>query len=305
MWLIRSFLLVSATLFFTLSSSAQELEVHFINVGQGDAILIKTPDSKHILIDAGFHSNPNDKYNPFLYLKKQKIAALDAIFITHPHDDHYAGFKYLCKKPDSKDFPIRAVYYSVIPGPEYGQFNPCLEEIIAKSEVHGQVSARGPPIKFKDVVFTVLSPKEPVAEPNEDRNLDSIVIRMTYDKVAFMFTGDADQEIEDALEGNLKSDILKVGHHGSRTASGESFLKKVAPEISVISVNDKDGKGKAYAHPHVEALKSLKALEGLLVRTDLSGNVVMRSDGEFIFTTVDKLVSQTSPKLWSPGKKSP
>lgn len=288
-----------------MGGSAQELEVHFINVGQGDAILIKTPDEKTILIDAGFHSGPKDKYNPFLYLKQQNITALDAIFITHPHDDHYAGFKYLCKTKAGKDFPVKAVYYSVNPGPEYGQFNSCLEDLIAKSEQHGQVSARGPPITFGDVVFSVLSPKEPITEPNKDRNLDSIVMRMTYDKVSFMFTGDADQEIEDALEGNLKSDILKVGHHGSRTASGDGFLNKVAPEISVISSNDKDGKGKTYAHPHKEALSELKERGGMLIRTDLSGNVVMRSDGEFVFTLVDKVVPQDSPKLWKSGKKAP
>lgn len=301
----RIILNVLFLLVFPIVVFAQELEVHFIDVGQGDAILVRTPDERAILIDAGFHSGAKDKFNPFLYLKKQNVKALEAIFITHPHDDHYAGFKYLCKKQGSKDFPIKAIYYSVPPGPEYGKFKACLEQLIARSEVHGQVSARGPPIRYGDVVFTVLSPKDPITEPNKDRNLDSIVMRMTYDKVAFMFTGDADQEIEDALEGNLKSDILKVGHHGSRTASGEEFLKKVAPEISVISSNDKDGKGKTYAHPHGEALETLKAYGGMLIRTDLSGHVVMRSDGEFVFTLVDKVVSQDSPKLWKPGKKSP
>lgn len=289
---------------FITQTSAEDLEVHFINVGQGDSILITTPDNKYILIDAGFHSNPADKYNPFLYLNKLGITSLDAIFIKHPHDDHYAGFKYLRKTKAGKDFPVKAVYCSVNPGPEYGQFNSCLEDLIAKSEQHGQVSARGPPIKFGDVVFSILAPKKLIIEPNADRNLDSIVMRMTYDKVSFIFTGDADQEIEDALEETLKSDIMKVGHHGSRTASGEEFLKKVAPEISVISVNDKDGKGKTYAHPHSEALETLKAYGCTLIRTDLSGNVVMRSDGEFIFTLVDKLVSQDSPKLWRPGKKA-
>lgn len=129
-------------------SYAKDLEVHFINVGQGDSIFVTTPDDKTILIDAGIHYASKDRYNPFLYLKAKNIKHLDAVFITHPHDDHYKGFKYLCTKKGEREFPLEAVYYSVEPGPEYGKFENCLEELIKRSEEFGQVSARGPPFRI-------------------------------------------------------------------------------------------------------------------------------------------------------------
>lgn len=297
-------LTLSLVLFFLFqTASAKDLEVHFINVGQGDSILVKTPDDKTILIDAGIHYASQDKYNPFLYLKSKNIKHLDAIFITHAHDDHYKGFKYLCTKKGEKEFPVTAVYYSVEPGPEYGSFQDCLDELIKGSDDFGQVSARGPPLKFGEVVFTVLHPKEPISEPNKNKNMDSIVMKMTYKNIHFMFTGDADKEVEKSLSGDLKSTVLKVGHHGSKTASDKSFLLKVSPDYAVISSNDYDGKGKTYAHPHGPALKNLKDLDVKLYRTDLSGTIVMRTDGNNLTVIEENTVPQDDPKLWEPGKK--
>ncbi len=285
------------------TSYAQDLEVHFINVGQGDSILVKTPDNKVILIDAGIHYASQDEYNPFLYLRSQHISQLDAIFITHPHDDHYKGFKYICTKK-GEDFPVKAVYFSIEPGAEYGQFQGCLEDLIRRSDDFGQVSARGPPLKFGDVAFAVLYPQEPISQSFKNKNEDSIVMKMTYKNVSFMFTGDADNVVERTLKDNLKSTVLKVGHHGSRTSTGKAFLKKVGPEYAVISCNDKDGKGRTYGHPHEPTLKSLKAQKVKLYRTDLSGTIVMKSDGDNIEVTSDKNVSQNDPSLWKPGEKT-
>ncbi len=284
-------------------AAAKDLEVHFINVGQGDSILVQTPDDKNILIDAGIHYTSQDEYNPFLYLKSLGINSIDAIFITHPHDDHYKGFKYICTKEGQKEFPVKAVYYSVEPGPAYGQFQPCLDQLINDSETYDQVSARGPPLKFGEVIFTVLYPEEPIQEPHKNKNLDSIVMKMTYKNASIFLTGDADKSIEKGLTGDLKSTVLKVGHHGSNTATDPSFLKKVAPEYAVISCNDEDGKGKTYGHPHAPTLKSLKAQHVKLYRTDLSGNIVMKSDGENVSVEAAQDISQDDPKLWKAGKK--
>ena len=281
---------------------AADLEVHFINVGQGDSIFIKTPDDKTILIDASKHYTTQDKYNPFLYLKSLNIDHLDAIFITHPHDDHYKGLKYLCNKKGKKDFPDKAIYYSVDLGEEYGQFQNCFEEIINESEDFGQVSARGPPLKFGEVIFTVLYPEEPIAEPNSNKNLDSIIMRMTYKNVSFMFTGDTEKKIEKTLTGDLKSTVLKVAHHGAQTATDINFLKAVNPEYAVISCDDKDY-GNTYGHPHKPTLDNLKAQKVKLYRTDLHGTIVMKSDGDKISVTTEKEILQESPKLWKAGKK--
>ncbi|MBA4349516.1 MAG: hypothetical protein C0415_05970 [Thermodesulfovibrio sp.] len=301
---ISVFLTLSLLLILFQVGHASELEVYFINVGQGDSILIKTPNNKTILIDAGIHSAAEDGYNPFLYLKSHNIKKLDAVFITHPHDDHYKGFNYLCTKKGEKEFPVKTVYYSVTPGPEYGKFQSCLEDIIKRSDVNGQVSARGPPLEFGDVVFTVIYPEEPISQPSKNKNLDSIVMKMTYKNVSFIFTGDADKEVEDLLQGDLQSTILKVGHHGSRTSTSKTFLKKVDPEYAVISCNNKDGKGKTYGHPHDPALKALKTQKVKLYRTDLSGTIIIKSDGNSIVIIVENEVSQNSSELWSPGEKT-
>lgn len=299
-------ILILFTLLFLVVSfqtvNADDLEVHFIDVGQGDSIFIKTPDNKTILIDAGKHYDPQMKYNPFLYLKNQNIEQLDAIFISHPHDDHYNGFKYLCNK-DGKDFPVKAVYYSVEPGSKYGVFNKCLKELIKRTEHSGQVSSRGPPLKFGEVAFTVFYPQEPITEPSSNKNLDSIIMKMTYKNVSFMFTGDTENKIEKTLEGNVKSTVLKVAHHGSKTATSKTFLSNVTPEYAVISCNDKDY-GNNYGHPHAPTLKNLKELKIKLYRTNLSGTVVMKSDGDKIDISVEKDVPQNSSKLWKPGKKN-
>lgn len=291
-------------LIFVSHTYAQDLEVHFINVGQGDSILIKTPDDKSILIDAGIHYATNDNYNPFLYLKSHKIAKLDAIFITHPHDDHYKGFKYLCTKKGEKEFPVGAVYYSIESGPEYGRFADCLDDLIKRSDEFGQISARGPPIRFGDVVFTILYPKEPMSKPEKNKNRDSIVMKMTYKKVSFMFTGDADNKEENTIDDDLKSTVLKVGHHGSSTSSSEAFLEKVDPDYAVISCNDRDGKGKTYGHPHEPVLKFFKAKKIKLYRTDINGNIVIKSDGNNIMVTDENETPQNAPELWKPGKRS-
>jgi len=102
-------LVISILLTFTTAYAQGDIQVHFIDVGQGDSILVKISDSKAILIDAGIHSGADDPYNPFLYLKNKGVKTLDALFITHPHDDHYGGLKYLCSKQGSKEFAVKAV----------------------------------------------------------------------------------------------------------------------------------------------------------------------------------------------------
>lgn len=126
-------------------------------------------------------------------------------------------------------------------------------------------------------------------------------MKMTYKNVSFMFTGDTEKKIEKTLEGNLKSNVLKVAHHGAKTASGKDFLNSVDPEYAVILCNDKDY-GNKYGHPHKQTLDSLKELKVELYRTDLSGTIIMKSDGDKIDVAVEKEVSQSSSKLWKPGE---
>jgi beta-lactamase superfamily II metal-dependent hydrolase len=305
-------------LFFLFSSSglASPLQVHFIDVGQGDSIFIITPNNKTILIDAGIHSDGNDRRNPFNYIRdlkkegKIKNLTIDVAFITHPDDDHYKGFNYLCKEQNGgQDFAIENLYYSVFDSKAYGKFWPCFESLIRKSTLASQISARGPPINpDSEVELKVLHPFKKVIKPNPDKNDDSIVLLLQYQKTRFLFTGDASKKVEkELLDQDIRSNVLKLGHHGSRSASDEEFLKKVKPLQGVFSIvissNDKDGKGKRFGHPHRETLETIKRLGDVeLYRTDLQGTIIFNSDGSSVSVETQKK-DIPEDKLWKPGKK--
>jgi beta-lactamase superfamily II metal-dependent hydrolase len=311
--------LLSIVFLFVLSITptfAADLQVHFIDVGQGDSILVISPDGKKLLIDAGIHPGKDDKWNPFNYIRALKETGkidnlnIDNAIITHPHDDHYKGFSYLCgKDKDRNDFSITNLYYSVDAQTSYGRFWDCLQSISKKSKSYGQISARGPPIDLgSDVKLTILYPFQPVDTPSIDKNEDSVVLRIEYKKVSFLMTGDAPSKVErQLLDKEIRSNVLKPGHHGSKTSSSKGFLGKVQPASEfqmVISANCQDGKGKRYGHPDKEVLKKIKDLgEVSLYRTDLHGTVVFTTDGETISvkTEQDEISEE---KLWEPGEKS-
>lgn len=297
-------------------SFAADLQVHFIDVGQGDSILVISPDGKKLLIDAGIHPGKDDKWNPFNYIRALKETGkidnlnIDNAIITHPHDDHYKGFSYLCgKDKDRNDFSITNLYYSVDAQDSYGRFWNCLQSISKKSISYGQISARGPPIDLgSDVKLTILYPFQPVDTPSVDKNEDSVVLRIEYKKVSFIMTGDAPSKVEkQLLDKEIRSNVLKLGHHGSKTSSSKGFLDKVqlASEFKVvISANCHDGKGKRFGHPDKEVLEKIKDLGDVsLYRTDLHGTVVFTTNGETIFikTEQDEISEE---KLWEPGEKS-
>jgi beta-lactamase superfamily II metal-dependent hydrolase len=314
---ILSVLAFLSLFLFVTAGISGTLEVHFIDVGQGDSIFIITPNEKTILIDAGINSGENDRRNPFNYIRglkhngKIKNLNIDVAFITHPHDDHYGGFNYLCREQGSgQDFAIENTYYSVFNSKAYGKFWPCLESLIRKSTFSSQVSARGPPVSPDcEIEIKVLHPFEKVVEPSQDENDDSIVLLLQYQNTRFLFTGDASKKVErQLLDKDIRSDVLKLGHHGSRTASDEEFLRKVKPQSGnfyiVISSNDKDGKGKRFGHPHKETLETLKKLGGVkLYRTDLHGTIIFNTDGNNVSVETQKK-NVSEDKLWKPGKKS-
>jgi beta-lactamase superfamily II metal-dependent hydrolase len=312
LYLLLTFFLLTTPVF------AKDLEVHFIDVGQGDSIFVITPNKKTILIDVGIHSAGNDKKNPFNYIRalkkegKIKDLNINAAFITHPHDDHYGGFNYLCREQGGgQEFTIENIYYSVFHSKAYGKFWPCLESLIRKSTFSSQISARGPPVSpDNEIELKVLYPFRKVVKPSQDKNDDSIILLLQYQKTRFLFTGDASKKVErELLDQDIKSNVLKLGHHGSRTASDEEFLKKVKPPSGnfyiVISSNDKDGKGKKFGHPHRETLETLKKFENVkFYRTDLHGSVIMVSEGSSITVNTTNQKEIPEKVLWKPGKKS-
>jgi competence protein ComEC len=300
---------------FSSSGLASFLQVHFIDVGQGDSIFIETPKGKKILIDAGIHSQSNDPRNPFYYLKEKfkpdKTFEIDLAIITHPHQDHYGGLKYLCERQDESQpkFLIHGIYFTVDQPSSYKTFYPCLESLIKKSQAFGQIWARGPPpFKEEGLTFQILHPKDRIVTPNRNPNLDSAIILLSFKSVSFLFTGDAPKEVEKEIPDSLQTNVLKLGHHGSHTSSDLSFLKKVQPKDKifyiVISANSQDGPaGRRYGHPHQETLETLQRLKNIkLYRTDIHGTIVFLTDGKIIQVEVSNPKEVSVDELWRPGR---
>jgi competence protein ComEC len=261
--------------------TSAKLKVHFIDVGQGDAILIQTP-SKNVLIDGGERGTTVVEY-----LKKQGIGNLDLVIGTHPHADHIGGLINVFET-----IPVKEV------------IDPCIIHTTKTFEDYLTL------IDKKDIIFTegragmtrdlgdgaallIVHPSSPVSSHINDA---SIVVRVTFGQVSFLFTGDVEQSGEEEIlkRGyDLKSTVLKVGHHGSNTSTTLSFLNAISPEAAVIMV----GKANRYGHPHEETLVRLINAKIDIYRTDIHGTLVITSDGQ----TFE--VNQKQPYQYNPPKE--
>jgi len=304
-----SWLFLLLFLFFPSCGLGSFLQVHFIDVGQGDSIFIQTPKGKKILIDAGPHYQTNHPRNPFYYLKERfkpdKTFEIDLVIISHPHSDHYGGLKYLCQKGDESqpEFLLRGIFFTVDQPSSYKSFYSCLEQLIKKSQAFGQIWVRGPPLfEEEGLTFQVLHPKDRVATPNLNPNFDSAVILLSFKNVSFLFTGDAPKEVEREMPEGIQADVLKIGHHGSHTSSDPSFLRRIKPKDKIFYSVISAGMGNRHGHPHPQALENLQKLKNIkLYRTDLHGSIVFSTDGEDIKIEVSNPKEISEEDLWRPG----
>jgi len=264
----------------------QFLEVNFFDVGQGDAIFIETPQGHQILIDGGPDSKILEKLGKEMPFYDRSI---DLVILTHPERDHLAGLLEVLKK-----YKVENVLWTGIirDTAEFKEWKKLIEEekaeiFIAKS---GQKIAcekrslglrpremRMRPCEFSIDIFYPFENLE--SKILKDSNDTSIIGKLIFGQNSFLFTGDSYKDAERELieKGvNIDSDILKIGHHGSKTSSSEDFLKSVSPKIAVISV----GKNNSYGHPHPEVLERLKNFGINILRTDLDGDIKIISDGE-------------------------
>lgn len=241
------------------------LEVHFIDVGQADSALILC-DGKAMLIDGG---NTGDSSVLYTYLKKHNIKHLDYVIGTHAHEDHIGGI------PGALNFATVGTAYSPVTDYDSKAFEN-FKKAVEKHKTSLIVPDVGTSFMLGSAKCKVLA-----VNTTDDTNNSSIVLRITYGKTSFIFTGDAEREVEQAIinrEGNLESTVLKVGHHGSETSSSYVWLREVMPEYAVISV----GKGNTYGHPHDEVLSRLKDAGVKTFRTDLQGDIICTSDGKTV-----------------------
>ncbi|MCI8700183.1 MAG: MBL fold metallo-hydrolase [Clostridia bacterium] len=241
-----------------------DLKVYFIDVGQADSILIQN-EEKNMLIDAG---NNKDGRKLVKYFKDLGINRFDIIVGTHPHEDHIGGLDNIIN-----NFEIGSIYM-----PRVSTTTVTFEDVIdAISNKNLKVTTPiiGDNFKLGECDFTILSTGTDVDNLNEA----SIVLKMKFGEKAFIFTGDANEKNEkEMLKMDIKADVLKVGHHGSRTSTSKEFLEKVNPTYAIISSE----KENSYEHPHKETLEKLKDKSVNVYRTDENGTILIITDGKEI-----------------------
>lgn len=256
-----------------IQSSSGTLNVHFIDVGQGDSILIQ--DGTHfMLVDAGENDQGDTVVN---YLKEQGVTSLDYVIGTHPHSDHIGGLDDVLET-----FPAKTV---IMPPVEHTTAT--FEDVLDAVAGQGLKITKPVPGDTYDLgqsQFTVLGP---VGDYEDELNDWSVGIRLTDGNHSFVMCGDAETEAEEdmARSGlNLSADVLKSGHHGSRTSSSPEFLEAVSPSWAVISC----GKGNSYGHPHEETLKKYAEHRIQVLRTDEKGTIIASSSPEGLTWTYTK-----------------
>lgn len=255
-----------------------DMDVHFLNVGKADCIYIKFRDH-NILIDAA-DKDPSSVVKE--YLKKQGVSKFDLVAVSHPHRDHIGQMEDVIKEFEIKKFIEPDLPENLIPtGNTYKRM---LKAIYSK-KVDSELILGAKEIKIDNLKINILGP----IEKNEKNiNNDSIVMKITYSDVSFIFMGDAQKEEEESIlksGKDVKADVIKIGHHGSKTSSSESFLKKVSPKYAIISV----GPDRSNL-PKEEILTRIKKLcPGVSIhRTDLEGNIIVSTNGKDIKVKSEK-----------------
>ncbi|MFA6940864.1 MAG: ComEC/Rec2 family competence protein [Clostridiaceae bacterium] len=244
------------------------LQVHYIDVGQADSILI-LQGTHAMLIDAG---NNDDYELIYKYLNKQGIKNLEYVVGTHPHEDHIGGLDYIIK-----NFNIGKV---ILPKNAKSATKTYADVLKAISNKGLKAINPIPNTSFKlgEAACTILAPS---SASYKDLNNYSVVVKVKFGDNSFLFEGDAEalSEMEMVKKGyDLKADVLKVGHHGSSSSTCAKFLAKVQPKYAVISV----GKDNSYGHPQKGTMDRLKSSKVAVYRTDECGTIVALSDGKNI-----------------------
>lgn len=262
----------------TFDETNSKLTVHFIDVGQGDSILLGSKD-EFVLIDAG-----EKEYGETVteYLNYQNVATLKYVIATHPHSDHCGGLTEVINSVKCENF---------ITAETDQQTSTWLDVLNAvdSNNVNYIDAKRSDTYSFGEAQFTILAP---CSDIYDDYNNYSVVIKVTCGNASFLLTGDAEALSENEMiksGEDLSADVLKIGHHGSNTSSSENFLKAVNPKYAVISC----GKANDYGHPHEETLEKLEKLGITYLRTDLLHTIIATTDGSSVkfFTSDGELYS--------------
>lgn len=259
----------------------RQLHVYVLNIGQGDSILVRLPTGENILIDGGPDGTVLQELAEVLPLYERKI---DVVILTHPHADHMNGLIDVMQHYEVSSVIITGVFYK---SSAYDEF---VDEVARKGIsvffAHSDVDYRLGTVAL-DMVYPL---KLLQGDRYENVNNSSISFRMLTDDGTFYFSGDLEKEGEEELlksGQDLRADVFKAGHHGSRTSSSEAILDPIEPEIAVISC----GVNNTFKHPHPETLQHFTERGIEFFRTDLDGRVeVVPMDGEFVVKTAKKTI---------------
>ncbi len=252
------------------AAARQYLRVTFFDAGQGDAIFMEIPGGGQILVDGGPDDGILAKLGSVLAFWDR---SLDLLVLTHPHADHLAGLLAVLKRYDVAMVMASGVGHST---PEYAEW----EKLLERYRIPRAVARTGTRIDAGNgVVLDILFPAEDAAAGATHPHDANIVSLLTHGETTVLLTGDAEKMLEYRLLFELPvlldADILKVGHHGSKTSSTEEFLKAVSPDVAVVSA----GRKNRYGHPHPEVVERLKRFGIRVRRTDQEGDIRMESDG--------------------------
>lgn len=246
------------------ASTSKVMKVHFIDVGQGDSILVQAPNGKTMLIDGGVRSAGN---KVVAYIKSLGINKLDYVVATHPDADHIGGLIAVLNSISIGEF--------INSGKEHttATYEQMLRLVLEKNIKYTEPKTGDLITLDKDLKVQVLY-ADAIASDSNDA---SIVLKATYNKVSFLLTGDADKEIESEIAGiyDVQATILKAGHHGSNTSSSLAFLQKVKPNATILSY----GKENSYGHPHDEVVANLKKVGSKMYSTAQEGTIIVTTNG--------------------------
>ncbi len=261
----------------------RQLELTAIDVGQGDSLLVAFPNSKLMLIDGGgvlsFGRRPKSRFDtgedvvsPYLWTRS--IRKIDILVLTHAHDDHAGGLPAIIE-----NFHPRELWTGATPAsPAWSAVRKAA--LAENTKIVAMTS--GECFQYGDAQIDVLSPPADYRPGDSPKNNDSLALRVTYGRRAFLLTGDMEKPMESRLLASrlpVRADVLKVGHHGSNTSSTNPFLDAVAPTFAVIS----DGFENSFHHPNPLVLGRLAAHRAEVLRTDEQGLITVRTDGRRIW----------------------
>lgn len=250
-----------------------EMKVHFIDVGQGDSILIETPLRKNILIDGG---PPSAGKKVVSYLKSLNIHQIDLLVATHPDKDHIGGLPHVMKSMDVNAILDSGKFHTT---KTYARYM----DQVRKQDIPIKIAKKNQQLDIDPTIeISVLN----TYEHKKNNNQSSIVLNIGFDEMDFLLLGDVEKKQEEELirSYQLEADIVKIAHHGSKTSSSIQFLKEIDPKIALLTYS----KTNDFGHPVNRVIENLNKIKAHIYSTAVFGNVVISTNGESFFIDTEK-----------------